>query len=75
MGDVTKIALIIAAVWFVCAFIVYGFTTAYFRREFPMLASQSKWHGRSFAIKLAIFGPLGLISMIPNDGFRHGWML
>jgi len=66
--------VIVLIVWAVCGSISYGFTLAFFQREWPSLAAEKRGDDIRFALFTAVFGPIGLVVTLQNKDWRHGFM-
>lgn len=61
--------VILFAVWWTgCGVLAYGFTIGYFAGKYPRGEPE-----RGLARFVSIGGPVGLIVVWCNDGFRYGW--
>ncbi len=68
-----SLMLVIFGVWFVCGFLAYGITYAYFQRKYSLIASMSRDSDKRHALFVACFGPIGLFVSYFYSGFaRYG---
>lgn len=68
------IALFIV-VWIICGFLAYGITLACFQRSRTLTAKDYFYTDSSFAVLMALNGPVGLLVSFFLSGFaRHGLM-
>ena len=67
--------LLLAALYIVSGILAYGFTLAYFQREWPGLASnQSTADNKLSAMFFALFGLFGLFGVVVAGSTKHGLM-
>ena len=64
-----------ALCWIVCGILAYGFTFAYFQRQYPILSDANRIYDRMFAILFLIGGLFGLVIVVIRRGYQHGWKL
>lgn len=69
------VILIAATLYAICGFLAYGFTFAYFQREYPEISDRYKSEDRRHALTTALFGPIGLLVVIIRKEYRHGFLL
>ena len=70
MADLICIA---AVVWTICGALAYAITFAHLQKSFPTIAKEQYRQDLSFAVFVAITGPLGLLSSFLLCGFaEHG---
>ena len=64
----------IAVIWIICGVFSYGFTFAYFQREWPPIAEQGVREDRWFAFMTSFLGPVMLIIEAFAGQMKHGVM-
>jgi hypothetical protein len=62
----------VIAAWCICGVLAYGFTFAYFQREYPRQAKEGAEEDRRLARQFAWGGPIGLMVALSRGGWRHG---
>lgn len=62
------------ALWAVCGAFAYGFTLAYFQREYPYIARETYLDDVATAWGTAALGPLGLLLCWLQGDTKHGLM-
>jgi hypothetical protein len=67
-----NIIIIIICGYYLCSWLAYGLTFAYFQRKWPNIAFICRKSDHRFAMHIAIFGPIGLIVTIMCGGIMHG---
>ncbi len=70
----------LVAGWIVCGIIEHGLMYAFYQREFPLLAEQTRLNDFWFTFCIGSLGPLGLaaalIFLIKEGALpKHGFML
>lgn len=64
--------LLITLVWVVCGYLAYGYTYGYLQRECPRMAEECRPKDRRFSLRMSLLGPIGLLTVFRNGGFKHG---
>ena len=68
----TYVLVLIAVIWMICGILAYGFTFAYFQREYPSIANGEYKNNLKFSLLIGLFGPFGLRSALRDEGYKHG---
>jgi hypothetical protein len=69
------IIAIIVILWIACGILSYGFSLAYFQKQYPILAFKQQSEDIRFAIFSLLFGAFSLIPCLLNREMRkHGLM-
>jgi len=62
------------ALWVICGVLSYGITFAFYQKQFPTIAKEHYDAHKSFATKMAMFGPINLLAaLIVYGGYKHGF--
>lgn len=69
---VTTVIVLGVLGWIACSVLTYGGEFAYFQREFSLIAGKNYDKDRRFALRMALFGPIGLLVVFVNTFFKHG---
>ena len=64
--------LIIVLVYVTCGVLATGWTYGYFQGRYPKSYADSD-NDRVFAIAMGVMGPIGLMTVAFNGGWKHGW--
>jgi hypothetical protein len=65
---------IAVAIWFLCGVLAYGGLFAHLQKKYVPLADADYRGDRSYAIVLALFGPVGLLVVaLATRCFRDGF--
>lgn len=64
--------IVIGIFWIISAIFVYGFTFAYFQKEWPSIATELYYEDVEVAITMAVFGPIGLLVLLATGSMKHG---
>ena len=65
--------LIIFYTWTLCGILSYGLSFAYHQRRYPTIADEMYWLDMRFCASTALAGPINLLVVLINCGFRHGF--
>jgi len=64
--------IIFSIFWSVCSILSYGFSLAYFQKEFPDISKDQYLDDICFSLRLSILGPVSLSVIIQEKGYVHG---
>jgi len=59
------VMLALAVLWVVCSMVTYGYVLNVFVRKYPLLLFSHWGKNRRFALRMSIFGPIGLGASLP----------
>ena len=62
----------LAVFWCVCGVLAYGYTYAFYQREFPRIAYKARRYDRRLALLAAVLGPIGLVAAAAGGQLKHG---
>jgi hypothetical protein len=66
--------ILLLVIWVVCGVCAYGYTFAYFQKEFPLIAKRFEKTDRIFATFYTLLGIIGLLILFITGYTKHGIM-
>jgi hypothetical protein len=70
-----EFVVISAVFWGVCGFLTYGWSFAYWQRRYPEIAAENYREDKINSLFFAALGPIGLLTVIAQEGWRYGFKL
>lgn len=65
----------LAALWFICSLLAYGFFFAYLQRKYLLIAKQNYAEDMVCCIGLSLAGPIALAVVVFYKFYSYGWKL
>lgn len=68
------VLIVLMVVWAVCGYFAYGFSFAYYQKEYPEIANESRDDDKKYALKFSFLGVVALIVAYVSGQTKYGRM-